>query len=358
MVKYMPLLERKILILRDTATSTKKEEIMTIFNNEKLHVRVKAIHDVKKADATPAMTSASASNKKSKIDTSAPLYSSGPYYANYGGYYGSAAAMDPYFGTYAGSKSPKETVVAQQKQSEKVVDDRTAISDYPGVFDKYSQETFLKIYSEMKSDALLIPQSMRGRDVRIVSEDTMVPILMQSDSEQKDEQQSRKKKKKSKRRKKRKEISGTYYEDDMYDEYGQEYDAYYGYEQNAYYGNRQRRGYYQDDYNYYEEDGYYAQRRQQQQTSPKQQQGNGGRNRAKRGRGKSQRQDGARKYNSRRNGQAKSSKNGTAKSGKVWAQKGVKSDKVTTEKVVSKQPKVQKYSTKKGVYARKVVAAN
>merc|ERR1712060_441858 len=108
MVKYMPLLERNVLILRDIPTSTEKEEIVGIFDNascsipseihsdignnwfcqfkteeeclktakylqqfgtfnsEKLHVRVKAIHDVKKADATPAMTSASASDKKSK----------------------------------------------------------------------------------------------------------------------------------------------------------------------------------------------------------------------------------------------------------------------------------------------------
>jgi len=396
MVKYMPLLERKVLILRDIATSTKKEEIMTIFdneqcykpsevhsdignnwfcsflsedeclktakylqqfgtfNNEKLHVRVKAIHDVKKADATPSMTSVSASNKKSKIDTSAPLYSSG-FYANYGGYYGGAAAMDPYFGAYGGSKSPdltKETIVAQ-KQNEKVVDDRTAISDYPGIFDKYSQETFLKIYSEMKSDALLIPQSMRGRDIRIVCEDMLVPILIASDNEQKDE--NKKKKKKSKRRKKRKEISGTYYEDDMYDEYGYEYDEYYNYEQDGYYGynnRRQRRGYYEDNYYNYDDNEYYAQQ------SPPKQSGNGGRNRAKRGRGRGQKQDGARKYNSRRNGQAKNAKNVSSKSGKVWTQKGVKSDKMTTEKVPSKKPKVLKYSTKKGVYARKAVAAN
>ena len=100
MVKYMPLLERNVLILRDIATSTEKSEVEKIFDNEncgnpseihsdignnwfvqfkteedclktarylqqfgtfhaeKLHVRVKAIHDTKKADTTPVLPAA------------------------------------------------------------------------------------------------------------------------------------------------------------------------------------------------------------------------------------------------------------------------------------------------------------
>ena len=274
--------------------------------------------------------------------------------------------MDPYFaGAAYGGKTSAE-LTKPEAQSEAVIEDRTAISDYPGDFDKYSQETFLKIYSEMKSNELLIPQSMRGRDFRIISEDVLVPILVQSESDQKDEQSKKGKKKRGrgKRRRKRKELSGTYYEDDMYDAYGQsngyynEYDDGYGggYYEDGYYGSRSR-GYY-DENGYYEENGYYAQ--QQQQRSPR---GNRARNQRKRGRGRGgqkQQQQQERKYNSRRNGQSANKKNASSKTVKVWAQKGAKSsDKKKSEKVkVAKPPKPKTYSTKKGVYARKAVAAN
>merc|ERR1719410_1219364 len=364
----MPLMERNVLILRDIPTSTKKAEILSIFDNTecsvpsevhsdignnwfcsfqteeeclstakylqqfgtfnstKLHVRVKAIHDVKKADASPSMTSgAVASTKAAKVDSAAqpPLYSPGGYYANYGAYYGGAAAMDPYFAPYAAEKvvDAKEAIA-----TEKVVEDRTAISDYPGVFDKYSQETFLKIFSEMKTDALLIPQSMRGRDFRIISEDVLVPILIASDAEEKEETKNKKRRKKNKRRKRRKEVSGTYYEDDMYDEYGNGYyaengydDGYYFEDKRNYYASQQRGGrggFYEADGGYYEQENV---RR---------------RNRRKGG-GRSQKQEVARKYNSRRNGQS-----AKTKSVKKWTQKGVKKEVKKSEKV--SKPKVQK----------------
>merc|ERR1719203_287286 len=400
----MPLLERNVLILRDMAKSTKKEEILTIFehseccapsevhsdhspvkdcnnwfcsfkteeeclktakylqqfgtfNDEKLHVRVKAIHDVKKADASPSMKASipsSANNKKSKIEAPAMPYSTGGYYANYGAYFGgSSGAMDPYFG------APMQAQKKKAEESEVVSEDRTAISDYPGKFDKYSQDTFLKIYSSMKADSLLIPQSMRGRDFRIVCEDLLVPIVIASENEQLQKQKkSKKKKKRRNNNKKRREVSGTYYEDDMYANDNGFYEDY----GNAYYDDY----YYEEDENgYYDESGgYYAQRQPQQ---------------PKRGRGRGQQQarrvDGARKYNSRRNGQvkngaskAKSSKTSKSKQSKgrnvkVWTQKGAKSEEQTSsksqkaEKKPSK-PKPKKYATSKGVYARKEVVAN
>ena len=115
MVKYMPILERNILILRDIPDKTMKEEIMQIFDNEhcsapyevhsdignhwfcrfqteeeclataqhlnlhgtfkgeKLHVRVKAIHDKNKADTSPQMQNAGSSkSSKSKRANAAP----------------------------------------------------------------------------------------------------------------------------------------------------------------------------------------------------------------------------------------------------------------------------------------------
>merc|ERR1719203_2164748 len=297
----MPLLERNVLILRDMAKSTKKEEILTIFehseccapsevhsdhspvkdcnnwfcsfkteeeclktakylqqfgtfNDEKLHVRVKAIHDVKKADASPSMKASipsSANNKKSKIEAPAMPYSTGGYYANYGAYFGgSSGAMDPYFG------APMQAQKKKAEESEVVSEDRTAISDYPGKFDKYSQDTFLEIYRAMKADALEIPQSMLGRDFRIISDGVLVPIVIAQDEEEKEESFGKKKKKN--KRKGRRKRKGTYYEDEygqVYDEYGN--DGYGGYYENGdrgYYGGgrRQRGGYYENAY--YEEE--------------------------------------------------------------------------------------------------------
>jgi len=418
-------LERNVLILRDMPKSTKKEDILTIFDNseccvpsevhsdhspvkdrnnwfcsfkteeeclktakylqqfgsyndEKLHVRVKAIHDVKKADASPSMKASlpsSSSNKKSKIEAPAMPYSTGGYYGTYGAYFGgSAGAMDPYFGVNVpvsnGSKKKVE-------ESEVVIEDRTAISDYPGKFDKYSQETFLKIYSEMKADALLIPQSMRGRDFRIVCEDVLVPIVIASENEEKQKQQKKSKKKKKRRNNnnRRREVSGTYYEDDMYgpngdggfyDDYGRGgpyYDDDYYYEQGG------------DENGYYDESGYYVP------SSPQQQQRGGGRGRRRgRGRGQHVQKQQYRKYNSRRNGQVKNgsskpktkaksnkaaskSKQNKVRSVKVWTQKGVKSSEEQETKKKKKtekpsKPKPKKYATSKGVYARKEVVAN
>lgn len=439
MVKYMPLLERKTLILRDIATSTKKEQIIGIFtestqccvplevhsdignnwfcsfqtedeclatakylqqfgtfNDKKLHVRVKAIHDVKKADASPSMTvpSASSSNKKSKVESgAAPLYSpSGGYYAtpNYGFYGGGAPAMDPYAAQFGGggggggvASTAKDIV-----KTEKVVEDRTAISDYPGDFDKYSQETFLKIYSEMDKKDLLIPQSMRGRDVRIVSEGILVPKLIASDSDNEDDDADRQRKRNRKRNTKRRrgrgrgrgggrgrgrgrERKGMYYEDDMYGGggggdangyYGQYEDEYF-YDDGGYYGGGR---YYDDNDGYYEQqqdDGYYAAEQSNGRRNRSKPRGGRGRGRAsargKAVRGQGRREETTRKYNSRRRGGGgQAAKN--AKPSKVWAPKDAKpkakSSKAKKPKV--EVAKVRTYSTKKGVYARKAVAAN
>lgn len=434
MVKYMPLLERNVLILRDMPKSTKKEEILTIFDNseccvpsevhsdhspvkdrnnwfcsfkteeeclktakylqqfgryndEKLHVRVKAIHDVKKADASPSMKASipsSSSNKKSKIETPAMPYSAGGYYANYAAYFGgSSSAMDPYFGAPVSSSSGAKG--KNKEESEVVIEDRTAISDYPGKFDKYSQETFLKIYASMKAesdDSLLIPQSMRGRDFRIVCEDVLVPIVIASENEQKEKQKKSKKKKRRKNNnRRRREVSGTYYEDDMYgnEAYYDEYDQGNGYYDDYYYE--------QDENAYYDESGYYAAQPSSPQrnggsTNRRRNRGQRGRGRgsgqqspSQRGRGSGRRMDGARKYNSRRNGQVKNasssskakktktnnkSKQNKVRNVSVWKQKGVKSEEEQQPKANKKpsKPKVKKYATSKGVYARKEVIAN
>jgi len=418
MVKYMPLLERKTLILRDIATSTKKEQIVKIFtdsaecctplevhsdigNNwfcsfeteeeclatakylqqfgtfmdKKLHVRVKAIHDVKKADALPSMSVPSGSSKKSKVEVSgaqqAPLYSPSGGYYGYSGYYGSNPALDPYASSGVAQPPPPKT--------EKVVEDRTAISDYPGDFDKYSQEKFLSIYKQMERKDLVIPQSMRGRDVRIISEDILIPKMIASDDE--DEAQERKRnrnnrKRNTKRRRGRgrgrgrggrggrgrnREMAGMYYEDDMqYGNGGYYYDDY-NYE---YYGGQQGR-YYDDQYydeQYYEEED--TKRQSSRGASGK------GRGRKKSARGTGRREDTTRKYNSRRQGgDVAKGKAKKAKPAKVWAPKG---SAAAAEKSAKKKypnynkykkanddaPKVQKYSTKKGIYARKAVVAN
>merc|ERR1712154_739412 len=128
--------------------------------------------------------------------------------------------MDPYAAQFASGGGGVASTAKDIVKTEKVVEDRTAISDYPGDFDKYSQETFLKIYSEMDKKDLLIPQSMRGRDIRIISEDILVPKLIASDSEQDDDmdkQRKRNRKRNTKRRSGRgRERKGMYYEDDMY----------------------------------------------------------------------------------------------------------------------------------------------
>merc|ERR1712129_59448 len=187
----------------------------------------------------------------------------GGYYG-YSGYYGSNPALDPY--ASSGVAPPK---------TEKVVEDRTAISDYPGDFDKYSQEKFLSIYKQMERNDLVIPQSMRGRDVRIISEDILIPKMIASDDE--DEAQERKRnrnnrKRNTKRRRGRgrgrgsrggsgrgrggrgskREMAGMYYEDDIQYGNGYYYDDY-NYE---YYGGQgQGQGRYYDD-QYYDEQYY------------------------------------------------------------------------------------------------------
>ena len=364
MVKYMPLLERNVLILRDIATSTEKSEIEKIFDNEncckpseihsdignnwfcqfkteeeclktakylqqfgkfndeKLHVRVKAIHDKNKADTSPQMQQPSPPKKSKQSvmpQTQATYNAYSPGYYNNpppqyaAAYYG--AAIDPYSyppsgvyppqstgtgtgtgatgGTGAGgtgninkssssssssspsrsnrssgkrssgkdnkrssrdqeSPSPSNTKNGQQQkartpssplnQQQNITttqeEERTAISDYPGTFDKYDQDKFVKVYESMTNQQLVIPQSMRGRDLRIISEEILIPVILKpedinddNDDDQDDKKTNRKRGSKKKRRKKR-EMSGTYYEDegDVYNDDGQYQDDGYYYD--------------------------------------------------------------------------------------------------------------------------------
>jgi len=223
MVKYMPILERNILILRDIPDKTMKDEIMAIFDNEhcsspfevhsdignhwfcqfqteeeclataqhlnshgtfkgeKLHVRVKAIHDKNKADTSPQMQNAGSSKAAKSGRANGPPpppqpygpsmpYSPGQWYA----YYGTGAVADygfgnnsgypgnPRGGPHRGGRKTKRAPAPDADQSKAngvpsaspspsgrggVVEEKsTPTSDYPGVFDKYPMETFLEIY--------------------------------------------------------------------------------------------------------------------------------------------------------------------------------------------------------------------
>eukprot|EP00484_Ammonia_sp_Unknown_P001268 CAMPEP_0197021164 /NCGR_PEP_ID=MMETSP1384-20130603/2054_1 /TAXON_ID=29189 /ORGANISM="Ammonia sp." /LENGTH=626 /DNA_ID=CAMNT_0042448929 /DNA_START=120 /DNA_END=2000 /DNA_ORIENTATION=+ len=379
MVKYMPLLERNILILRDIPTTTAKADIVAIFDNdecgqpvdvhadignnwfcefkteedclktakylqqfgkfhgEQLHVRVKAIHDKNKADTSPQMQVPPMPKKSKQIPPPQPYAAVPPQYApgyyqnpQYAAYYG--PPLDPYAAAYpagygappmqaappvqaarapkSGSRTskskrsrtdeaedttspPSKTNGQQTPQSPLeappmaayppaaaqpataapavvVEEDRTATSDYPGVFDKYSQEEFVNIYREMTENprTLVIPQSMRGRDARIVSETVITPVAMlpaepepeavaaEDGKEAVDEEAAAVDTadiaKKSKRKKKRKKevVQGAYYEEDVYNQAGDvpPADAYYDdeYDDGAYFQGA-----------YYEEDAAY-----------------------------------------------------------------------------------------------------
>ena len=108
------------------------------------------------------------------------------------------------------------------------------MSDYPGVFDKYTQDEFIKVYETMTNDQLGIPHSMRGRDSRIISEEILIPVVFApepGESDEDDKKVQRKKGGKKKRRKKR-EMSGQFYEEDLYEDgqyqYDEQYDDQYG----------------------------------------------------------------------------------------------------------------------------------
>jgi len=293
MVKYMPILERNILILRDIPAETQKAQIEALFDNdaceapteihseigghwfcrfdteehclsafahlrqfgqmngEPLHVRVKAVHDKNKADTSPQMANsaahaahaAKAKSPKSRAPKGSPqnptpygpavpnAYSPGQWYAYYGTGVG---AMDPYtaqpYGGYvaqpqpqpqpqprrqprssrgrdkasrsngskpqttpattgppitppppkiASAKAGSGTAAAAAAAASAAEEETTLVSDYPGVFDKYPMETFLEIFAQMKdANDLEIPQSMRGRDFRIISDDALMPVAL------------------------------------------------------------------------------------------------------------------------------------------------------------------------------------
>eukprot|EP01084_Bolivina_argentea_P255762 430314_1 len=452
MVKYMPLLERNVLILRDIPTEkTNKDEIMAIFANEhcatpseihsdignnwfcqfktedeclktavylqefgmfhkeKLHVRVKAIHDKNKADTSPQMAP-SPPIKPAKIPPQQAIppppqapYSPGYYQsAGYGAYYGAQqGAPNPMDAYYYGSppqrpvsppKSSKRSATKDAKGKTKSKKDKasaaaaaevtpppedeedvekTAMSDYPGVFDKYSQQRFIDLYSAMKEGDLVIPQSMRGRDFRIISEEVLVPIALQPSKDKEsnkenvdeDDRKTQKEKKKKKKRRKKKEMSGTYYEDDMvyderggYDEayYEEDYDAssyyyedpynengayYYNYETSGKgYGGQEKRERYYDD----RRGGYYGannqRKRRERGTGKKREQGQGqgqGQGQAKKGKGRGQKtRSGARGYTSQRSGNTTNKSSQSKKTGGVhWSPRQAK-----------------QYNTNKGVY--------
>eukprot|EP00485_Elphidium_margaritaceum_P011582 CAMPEP_0202686744 /NCGR_PEP_ID=MMETSP1385-20130828/2507_1 /ASSEMBLY_ACC=CAM_ASM_000861 /TAXON_ID=933848 /ORGANISM="Elphidium margaritaceum" /LENGTH=676 /DNA_ID=CAMNT_0049341391 /DNA_START=137 /DNA_END=2167 /DNA_ORIENTATION=- len=366
MVHYMPLLERKWLILRDIATSTEKKAVLAIFDNEhcdkpqevhsdignnwfcqfktedeclntakylqqsgtfngeRLHVRVKAIHDKNKADTSPTMQQPNIAKKNKPL--SPQQYSAVPP----PGYYGAAPPPPPYAAAYYGappigvdpyayaaaqyvtapppmavgaavaggkprtrdrddrrdrdrsskkrSSKPRDEDIGRavngqqrrQRQEQQqameltppavdgaliagtyeataavaaLEDERTPTSDYPGKFDKYTQEQFVAIYQAMKAKALQIPQSMRGRDSRIISERLQTPIALNPEEDDHGDADSKELEAESgqtatargkkngavagggkggpKRRKKRKqqfqhEVHGTYYEDQVY----------------------------------------------------------------------------------------------------------------------------------------------
>jgi len=363
MVKYMPILERNILILRDIPDNTMKEEIMTIFNNEhcshptevhsdignhwfcrfqteeeclataqylnlhgtfkgdKLHVRVKAIHDKNKADTSPQMQNASSSkSSKSRRSNAQPPqpygpsmpYSPGQWYA----YYGTGAVSTDYgfnSGGYppnsrgggqsrGGGRSRSKRSPAAPDQSKvngppsvtpplsggapvsRPEEQLTASSDYPGQFDKYPMETFLEIYRKMEEkDDFDLPQTMRGRDIRIISDEPLIPCAIAPIEETKDFEDGGGRgrgRRNRKRRRKKKEMRGYYYEDDMapdnnghlpYDEYPPYVRDEYG-DDRPYYHDYPEEHY---DHGYYDEDG--------DEPRGRRGQGRGGRPRGRRG---------------------------------------------------------------------------
>merc|ERR1719242_1948372 len=172
----------------------------------------------------------------------------------------------------------------------------TASSDYPGQFDKYPMETFLEIYRKMEEkDDLDLPQTMRGRDIRIISDDPLIPCAIAPMEETKDYEDGGGRgrgRRNRKRRRKKKEMRGYYYEDDMAPEHNGHvpYDEYPRYSRDEYGDN----GPYYHDYpeDHYEY-GYYdgdepRERRGQGRGRPGGRRGGRGR---RRGRGARERKD-------------------------------------------------------------------
>jgi len=495
MVKYMPILERNILILRDIPDKTMKGEILEIFNNEhcssplevhsdignhwfcqfqteeeclataqylnlhgtfkgeKLHVRVKAIHDKNKADTSPQMQNAGSSKSQKGRANGPPAppqpygptmpYSPGQWYAYYGtgavADYGFAANNSGYPGTQRGGPhrarpKSKRAPASDADQSKAngvgsvspppspsggrgaMEEKATPTSDYPGVFDKYPMETFLEIYREMdKRGDLELPQSMRGRDLRIISDEKLLPVAVGPVEETKGDEDGGRGRKRKKRRKRRKEMKGYYYEDEAFEQNGQlnyyeedyQQPAAYYYEDEEFYfheqgprggrgrgrrgrGRRPARG--ADDWEQlYDEDTKHHPQGQGREQSPR-----GGGRRNRRDRARPRRADGqggtrqrtARQYNSRRRPETASPENGQKSKRKrnpraprtqpkeVWAPKGAnkaaaeetvpaeveESNKKAKggggggraeEKWVKKSTAPKQYATQKGVYQAK-----
>lgn len=494
MVKYMPILERNILILRDIPDKTMKEEIMTIFDNEhcspphevhsdignhwfcqfhteeqclataqylnmhgvfkgeKLHVRVKAIHDKNKADTSPQMQNTGSSKSKSKRAAHPPPqpygpsmpYSPGQWYA----YYGTGAVTTDYgFNSGGGYPNPRDAQQSRRGRSSakrasaadpdqskangapsvtpppsgggapaQPAEPMTASSDYPGQFDKYSMATFLEIYQAMEEkDDLALPQSMRGRDVRIISDDLLMPCAVApiEDPKEFDDNAGRGRRRRKRGRGgrgKKKEMRGYYYEDEALERqsgqnfYDHDYPPpYYPEDEEAYY--------YRDEYGdqgdyYYDEEeesrprGRRNGRGRARGRNDRPRGGRGRRNEQeeeeeeteqRRGNRRGPRARNARQYNSRRRpaetrdspdtdanakgGKKKKKSKAKPRQREVWAPKGSKSQdmavksggddgggngkKGAEEKWVPKgAPTAKRYTTQKGVFQAKSPASS
>merc|ERR1719334_2852080 len=134
----------------------------------------------------------------------------------------------------AGSGAAAATATAAEEET-------TLVSDYPGVFDKYPMETFLEIFAQMKdANDLEIPQSMRGRDFRIISDDALMPVALaptepEPDSDFDDDHKDRVR---GRGRGRGRGGGRDYYyaEEPYYDEQAPYYDGYYAPEEAGYYG--------------------------------------------------------------------------------------------------------------------------
>merc|ERR1719419_1737467 len=247
------------------------------FKGEKLHVRVKAIHDKNKADTSPQMQNAGSSKSKSKRNNGPPPppqpygpqmpYSPGQWYA----YYGTGAVAEHYGGysggfppghrghshrAHGGGRDPRTSADPDQSKANgagsvtppPAAQETTVSSDYPGVFDKYPMETFLEIYSAMEEKGDLdLPQSMRGRDLRIISDELLLPVAVSPAEETKGDDDPQRNRRKKNRRKKRKEmVRGHFYEDEAFEQNGQlfyeEYPAYFEDDEDYERGRRGRGG--------------------------------------------------------------------------------------------------------------------
>jgi len=124
-------------------------------------------------------------------------------------------------------------------------------SDYPGVFDKYPMETFLEIYRQLEANQdLSLPQSMRGRDLRIISDEVLVPVAIGGVEEKDFEDRGRRGRRRKGRRGRRKEMKGFFYEDEAIEQNGHLHYEEYGrqdYRHNEYYEEYPEEYHYEED---------------------------------------------------------------------------------------------------------------